>query len=212
MSGEDPAALAELLCARLCHDLAGVVGAIGTGVELLVDESADGDLAAEALTLLTGSAASAVARLKFLRLALGSVQPPMSSNQARSLIGDFLFARSGEAGMMRLEWRDALADWSGDELKLLFNLVLITSDCLPAGGMIGVERSASVEAGGMRVSAEGAMVKAGEAVGALHAGGTAGLRPRGAQGYYSALLARRMGLSINYEDSHERVVFVTIKN
>jgi hypothetical protein len=52
---------------------------------------------------------------------------------------------------------------------------------------------------------------AGEAVKALQVSDVVGLRPRGAQGYYTALLAQRMGISINYEDSHDRVVFVTIK-
>ena len=33
--------LAQLLCARLCHDLIGAAGAIETGVDLLAEESAD---------------------------------------------------------------------------------------------------------------------------------------------------------------------------
>lgn len=213
MADDDAGTLGELLCARLCHDLAGAVGAVGTGVELLADEADAQGLAADALALLAGSASAAVRRLKFLRLALGGGGPAMSSDQLRGLIDDFLGAQMGDAQALRLDWGDAgQRVWGGDDVKLLLNLVLLARDCLPRGGVVSVAMPASGAPSGLSVAAQGVRAVAGEAAKALRATDVAGLKPRSAQGYYTTLLARRLGLSINYEDSHDRVVFVTIKN
>lgn len=213
MSCDDPTALAELLCARLCHDLAGAVGAVGTGVELLTDDGLDGNMAADALALLAGSAAAAVHKLKFLRVALGGVGHAMSSEQIRAMIEDFLNSGMGGADVAALDWRDGeQRTWESGEVKLLLNLILLARDCLPRGGRLSVERFPATATGGLRITAQGVGGMPAESVSALQATDVSALRPRGAQGYYTALLARKMGLSINYEDSHDRVVFVTIKN
>ncbi|MGB1876763.1 MAG: hypothetical protein ACPHGY_07545, partial [Rhodospirillaceae bacterium] len=61
--------LAQLLCTRLCHDLAGPVGAISAGVELMgTDPELIDD---ETMSLLSGSAEAAGRKLKFLRVAFG---------------------------------------------------------------------------------------------------------------------------------------------
>lgn len=215
MSNDDAATLAELLCARLCHDLAGAVGAVGTGVELLADDGDGSGVADDALALVVGSAAAAVHRLKFLRVALGGGGPAMPSGQMRSLIADFFGSQMGSGDALRLDWQDGEQRvWENDEAKLLLNLVLMARDCLPRGGVVSVGSltGAALADTGVRVTAQGVRAAAGEAAKALLTSDVATLRPRGAQGYYTMLLARRMGLSINYEDSHDRVVFVTIKN
>lgn len=217
MSNDDTATLGELLCARLCHDLAGAVGAVGTGVELLTDEGSGPGLADDALALLAGSAAAAVCRLKFLRLALGGGGPAMSSDQLRSLIADFFGSQMGDSEALRFDWDTAGQQiWESDEAKLLLNLVLMARDCLPRGGVVSVALPTGATPRDawphLRVTAQGTRAAAAEAAKALQAMDVGGLKPRGAQGYYTTLLAQRLGLSINYEDSHDRVVFVTIKN
>ncbi|WP_158240780.1 histidine phosphotransferase family protein [Telmatospirillum siberiense] len=135
----------------------------------------------------------------------------MSSDQMRAIIGDFLNSRMGEADMVRLEWRDGeQRNWDGDEVKLLLNMVLLARDCLPRGGSVSVERLPAASCG-LRITAQGVGMMTAESVKALHATDVSTLRPRGAQGFYTALLASRMSLSINYEDSHDRMVFVTIQ-
>ena len=62
--------LAALLSARLCHDLAGPVGAVNNGAELLSDGDADG--MEDARDLISSCAGQAVRRLRFFRLAYGS--------------------------------------------------------------------------------------------------------------------------------------------
>ncbi|HXP96944.1 MAG TPA: histidine phosphotransferase family protein [Telmatospirillum sp.] len=214
MSGDDAAMLGELLCARLCHDLAGAIGAVGTGVELL-SEDGDGDgqsFAAEALSLLAASAVAAVSRLKFLRAALGNAGGAVSTDQLRQLIADFLRSQMDGPGALRLDWKGAgRSDWSGDEAKLVLNIIMIARDCLPRGGVVTVE-APSKGASLPLVTAQGACATEVEAIKALQATTVTGLKPRGAQGYYTRLLAGRLGLSISYEDSHGQVQFVTTKN
>ena len=69
----DPLLLAQLLCTRLCHDLAGPVGAVAAGVELTAGDPSQVD--AETLGLIGNSSAAATRKLKFLRAALGVPAP-----------------------------------------------------------------------------------------------------------------------------------------
>jgi histidine phosphotransferase ChpT len=55
--------VAELLAARLCHDLIGPVAAVANGAELLADD--DPEFARDAIALVGGSARKANRRLQF---------------------------------------------------------------------------------------------------------------------------------------------------
>jgi len=58
-----------LLCARLCHELSGPIGAANNGTESLADE--DLDFAHEAVELISASVRQAAGRLQFYRFAYG---------------------------------------------------------------------------------------------------------------------------------------------
>ena len=62
---------AALLVSRVCHDLVSPVGAVVNGLEVLEDER-DATMRADALKLVTSSAAMAAARLQFARIAFGA--------------------------------------------------------------------------------------------------------------------------------------------
>jgi histidine phosphotransferase ChpT len=62
--------LAQLLCTRLCHDLAGPIGAVAAGVELIGTDPQAAD--PETLGLIETSSAAASFKLKFLRAVLGT--------------------------------------------------------------------------------------------------------------------------------------------
>ena len=114
----DQERLAELLCARLCHDLAGAVGAVSAGAELLAEEGTASPMAAEAVSLLADSAASMAARLRFLRLALGTASAS-APNEARALAVAFL-EKGFPQGEWKLDWPMAqAAAKSPDQAKLL---------------------------------------------------------------------------------------------
>lgn len=194
--------LAELLCARLCHDLAGPIGAVATGAELLSDEDElNGDMANEALALLSSSAATAGARLKFLRTALGNASGALSAAALRDLVEGFI---AGVDGVV-LDWRAGEdGRWEGERVKLLLNLVLLARDCLPRGGEIAIH--GGIE-GVLEVRANGKNAAPGESAEALKAVSSLELGPRGAQGYYAAMLAADKGYLIAVSAVTETVAF-----
>lgn len=131
----EPWTLAELLCARLCHDLAGPVGAAAAGAELVEESGTACD--SQTLGLVSASAATAVARLKFLRGALGPASMSrQSADTLRTLISDYLCT----AGIpISLDWSLNIADVNGEQARLLLNLILLARDGLPRGGTILVK-------------------------------------------------------------------------
>ena len=63
--------LVALICSKLCHDLAGSIGAVSNGAELMAEET-DPQMRDEAVRLIAQSANDAARRLAFFRLALGA--------------------------------------------------------------------------------------------------------------------------------------------
>jgi histidine phosphotransferase ChpT len=193
--------LAELLCARLCHDLAGAVGAVSAGAELLAEEGPASPMAAEAVSLLADSAASMTARLKFLRLAFG-VTSASAPAEARPLAHAFL-EKGYPQGEWRLDWpADLESAESPDHAKLLLNLICLAQDCLPRGGVIAVRPRDAVP-----VTARGATVTVGESVRGLTAVELAGLGPRAGQGTYVTCLAARLGATIVWRQDMGEIAF-----
>jgi len=178
--------LAELLCARLCHDLAGAVGAVGAGAELLIEEGMQSPMAEEALGLLSASASAMAARLRFLRAALGPIGS--DTKDARNLAHAY-FAKGHPQGEWRLDWPEGATPPSSVEAaKLLLNLICLAQDCLPRGGTIAVRPGAAEP-----VSGEGPAVIEGESLRSLASGDAPPAGPRAAQGAYAACLAAQAG-------------------
>jgi histidine phosphotransferase ChpT len=97
--------LAQLLCTRLCHDLAGPVGAVAAGVELIGEDPQAAD--AETLGLIGSSSAAASRKLKFLRAALGSAGgAPLD---LKTLLDGYLDAVAGPSGRPEVHWPAATA-------------------------------------------------------------------------------------------------------
>ena len=193
--------LAELLCSRLCHDLAGAVGAVSAGAELLAEEGPASPMAAEAVSLLADSAASMTARLKFLRLALGA-SSSSSPAEARPLTLAYL-EKGYPTGEWRLDWPvDQPPPASPDHAKLLLNLICLAQDCLPRGGVIAVRPQEASP-----VAARGATLAQGESLQGLTAVDLAALGPRAGQGAYAAFLARRVGGQVAWSQGQGEIVF-----
>ena len=68
---DDPFDFAGMLCARLCHDLVGPVGALGNGLELLALDQ-DPAMRQQTLALMASSVGAVAAKLQFFRLAFGT--------------------------------------------------------------------------------------------------------------------------------------------
>lgn len=182
--------VAQLLCSRLCHDLAGAAGAIHNGIELMSD-----DVGADpaALSLVATSATRLNNRLAFYRVAFGlggGVDAAMTMSEARTLAGGALEGRPVE-----LDWRsEPTQALPLDVIRLILVLVSIGADALARGGTLRV-RSARAAAGfEFAVVARGAgaglpdvLLAAIDADAPLHA-----VTSRTVHGYFAATLARRL--------------------
>lgn len=129
--------LAELMAARLCHDLVGPVGAVANGVELLGDGTG-GD--AEVIGLIALSARQASRRLQWFRVAFGS---------ASGLPSAAMFGETRRLALELFEDTRVTLDWaapdaaieavaSRDAAKFALNLSLVALECLPRGGGVQV--------------------------------------------------------------------------
>lgn len=194
MTDTGDARLAELLCARLCHDLASPVGAVVAGAELLGDEEDGAGADAEALALLGGSAATAAARLKFFRAAFGPAAAALEESALRDLVAGML------GGGVTLSWR-AEGRLDADRSRLLLNLALLGRDALPRGGSLTVE--SAQPSGRLVVTAQGPVADLGEAAAGLGTAAVSDLSPRGAQARLTALLARGIGGMVKLDSAVE---------
>lgn len=140
----------QLTCSRLCHDLVGVAGAVNAGLEILAEM---GGLDDSALDLATKSGIEMTRRLAFYRVAFGAGGTGGNGGDMaglRKLADEFL-----SGGNVTLDWavgETAPAEISPVMGKLLLNLVLIASECLPRGGRVAV--NAATFEGGMGIAVE----------------------------------------------------------
>ena len=127
----DGQALAALIAGKLCHDFISPAGAIGSGLDLLKDPSAQ-DMREDAMGLIEASSRKMVALVAFARVAFGA------STSAERFSGSELGALvSGltEGGRAALDWRVAGDDgFSRAEARALVNLSYLAMAALPSGG------------------------------------------------------------------------------
>lgn len=155
----DPSlALVAQLCSKLCHDLAGVVGAIANGAELLEDED-DEEIRNQAVELLAQSATQAGRRLRYFRIAFGAggaIGDSIDMTELREAVEGQL-----GGGRLKVEWPAGLSRLSKSQAKLLFNLLLVAASGLPRGGYL---RPSVNQDGAVGVAAEGDGAKLPDAV------------------------------------------------
>lgn len=202
----DPLQLAELLCARICHDLSGPVGAAAAGAELLEDMEAAPD--AETLGLVAGAAAGAAARLKYFRAALGPAASAAQSSAAlRDLIENYLGTQVSAASPgIALAWPAGMPALDGAAARLLLNLVLLGKDALPRGGRLTVR----LEGGLPQVLALGEPAALTEEARQVLAEGRAPSGPRGAQAEFARVLAAQCGGSLGVSVTSEGMLLAVL--
>lgn len=188
----DPVQLAELLCARICHDLSGPVGAAAAGAELFEDLELPPD--PETLALVAGAAAGAAQRLKFFRAALGpAASTAQSSVVLTELIESYLATQVSAASPgIVLSWPAAPMALPGAVARLLLNLVLLAKDALPRGGRLSV----AVADGLPAVVAYGEPASLSDEARQVLVEGRPPTGPRGAQAELARILAERAGATL----------------
>ena len=191
--------IAELLAARLCHELVSPIGAIANGLEILEDEP---DFSGDAGALIALSARQASRRLQFYRVAYGSTAELPDEIARRAALE--LFAE----GKIGCDWRVAALPrgWQ----KLACNLVLLAAEALPRGGRIVLQEGA---AGGIIVTAAGEGARLQEAaLEIIQAGWHAEvLSPRTVQAVFTVALAGREAAAIEVRQVNVNELALVVK-
>ena len=201
----------ELLCARLCHELASPVGAINNGIEMV--QEFDESMMPEAMPLIASSASLVAERLKFYRMAYGRAGTTsiISDTEIRELAEGYL-----SDGRSSLDWPDGvgIAQWPEGWGKLLLNMLPLATETMPRGGVIRVHVEDSADTVRLSLIAEGAGARIPEECQAALESGVAveALTPRSVHGYFLARLAERLatGIEINDAGSDQTVISVSL--
>lgn len=125
--------LAQLVAARICHDLLSPLGAIANGVELI---GLTGAPPSPELDLISESVDAATARTRFFRLAYGTAAP--GSLVARAEVTSTL-AAVARGGRLSFDW-EAEGEQPRDEVRAAFLLLQCVESALPLGGHVVVSR------------------------------------------------------------------------
>ena len=182
--------LAELLCARVCHDLSGPVGAAAAGAELIADAGGDDDT----LELVATSAAAAAARLAYLRAAFGYGSQPQRPSAMRGMVEKYFGSLThGALSPLVLDWQVADGELAAEAARALLNMVMTARDALPRGGRVTVCGEKGASGWNLSVTAAGEGVRLTEEADEVLVRGAALTGPRGAQAVLLRILSQRLG-------------------
>jgi histidine phosphotransferase ChpT len=200
--------LAALLCSRVCHDLISPVGAIVNGLEVLAEDK-DQETQEFALELIKKSSRTASAKLQFCRIAFGaagSAGAQIDSGDAETISRGFL-----EDDKTKLTWNLTRAILPKNRVKLLLNMLVIAGQTIPRGGTLTVDGIGSGETTGFSIRAVGTNAKVAPTVAPLLAGdgGADGVDAHRIQPFYTGLLARSCGVTVNIAADADGVTIST---
>ena len=133
---DDPFDFASLVCARLCHDLLGPVGALGNGLELLALDQ-DPAMRRQTLELMTSSSAAVAAKLKFFRLAFGTggdMTQRLPITALQTVINDFYALRPH----IQIKWVTEGGDLPHPMARILAVFAMLAGDALLRGGDLDI--------------------------------------------------------------------------
>ena len=199
---------ASLLCSRLCHDLLSPVGALNNGIELLADEN-DPEMRARCLDLLADSARASANKLKFFRLAFGAAGgfgDEVDTREARQAI-EGLF---GSEGRIQVNWLVGEPTMSKPALKVLLNLVLVSSDAFRRGGRLDVGAERHDDGVDIVIRAEGERIVLDPELRRVLLGEVTEdqVAPRAAAAWLVHCLVEEAGGTIQFMDGEEGVLLI----
>lgn len=122
-------AMARLVARRLCHDMAGPIGAIATAVDLLGDDN-DGEIRA----LIGDSARGLTASLRLYRYTLAPGDAQVATHDMRLALRDWLMVREN----VILDWQITAAEHSAELAARVLGLSMIAAEALNRGGTLRI--------------------------------------------------------------------------
>ncbi len=136
MSAPDVAAL---VAARLCHDLISPLGAIRNGLELMEMAGPETDASAE-FGLISDSLETALAKLRYYRLAFGPADPRSHQSWGEVVeTTDAMFS-----GRFKVTWETHGLDMPRPRARMIYLALLCLEKSLPTGGIVRISTTASV--------------------------------------------------------------------
>jgi len=195
--------LATLLSSRICHDLISPVSAVNNGLEILADEQ-DAEMKTMAMNLIRSSAASASAKLQFMRICFGvagSMAENIPLDDAKDLAGALT-----KGSPVTLDWRAGEVMLDKEAVKLLLNFILIGFEALPRGGTlhVGARKEGATS---LMISAEGPKARLPEASAEILKNGAAlsDIDPKQSSLFLTHEIARSLSASIHVVVEEERI-------
>ena len=188
----DPFRLAELLCARICHDLSGPVGSLMGVIELAFEESAS---ESESLAVAGQAATVLRARLELLRAAWAGELGTLELGEIKRLTKGI---PNGTRTMLDTTGLSATVVFPAAQGQLILNALLLAGESLPGGGSIAIsgdpDQDLMVTIAGPRAAWPAAFVACLTNEDAAWAALTSA---RTVQGPMMALIARKLGLDVS---------------
>ncbi len=133
---DDPLRAAELLCARMAHDLSSSIGVIAALLEIAIETVSAAD---EPLSLARETADQLAQRLKLIRAAWGPAGDALDLAALRGTAGVLLQSRC----VLDTEGVPSDTVFPPDIARILLNLLMLAAEGLPGGGRIGVSGGAA---------------------------------------------------------------------
>lgn len=143
--------IVQALCSRICHDLAGPVGAVNNGLELL--QETGGGSTDETFDVIFDTARDAATELEFARMAFGS-----GGGTGGSFLGDAERICRSELANRRVTvvWdAEAGLEPSRNVVKLLMNMALAGQKALRGRGTLAIRLNRAAQGLAIDVVAEG---------------------------------------------------------
>ena len=201
-----PSSLAALLSARICHDLISPIGALGTAIEVLDDDS-NVEMHEDAMGLVRLSSKQAGAKLRFLRLAFGaggSAPGVIGVDELKSLTSDMY-----EGGKATISWGDCVDGIEKNTARLLLNLVMLAVQAVPRGGDVVISATEANGATTVSLAATGPKSRLDANVEKTLAGKAPedGFDGRTIQPFYAGMIARELKGSVTALVEGETVNF-----
>jgi len=193
-----------LLASRICHDIISPVGALANGLEVLEEEQGE-EMREFAMELITKSAKSASAKLKFSRLAFGasgSAGASIDTGEAEEVVKLYMEGEKAE-----ITWDGTRSLVPKNRVKLLLNLVLISLGAIPRGGTVHITLTGEGETITFEIRCVGPKARVpGDFVDMLNGTMEGEMTAHAIQPYYAVLLAQETGLTLSATVDGEDVV------
>ena len=134
--------LSELILTKFCHDIAGAVGALMNGTELLVDSFDDKEFLHQATDTLIDSSKFLTYRLRFFRAAFGTPKQNYTPTTAIQLASDYV----STLNHVTLNWEnEGVEDFALTRIKLIAFFICISA--LMRGGNISINQREIIVSG-----------------------------------------------------------------